>query len=58
VASLVASGTLSILLGILTFMNYPEASLFTLGLFLAIELFSSGVSLIALSLDRRRQADA
>jgi uncharacterized membrane protein HdeD (DUF308 family) len=55
---LVASGMLSIVLGILIFRNYPEASLVTLGLFLAIELLSNGVSLIALSFDRRRQADA
>ncbi|MBC9246531.1 DUF308 domain-containing protein [Paracoccus sp. 11-3] len=43
------SGLLSLLLAIMIFGNFPAAALSILGILLAIELISSGVSMIALS---------
>lgn len=43
------SGVLSLLLAIMIFGNFPASALSILGILLAVELISSGVSMIALS---------
>lgn len=43
------SGLISIALAILIFSGYPESSIYTLGVLLAIELISNGVSLMMYS---------
>ncbi len=50
------SGLVSIVLAILIFTNFQEAATVLLGVMLAIELISNGVSLIALSLFRKPAA--
>lgn len=50
---LVVSGVLSLVLGGMIFANWPQSAAVVLGLFLAIELISNGVSLIVLSLVRK-----
>lgn len=50
---LVVSGLLSLVLGGMIFANWPQSAAVVLGLFLAIELISNGVSLIVLSLVRK-----
>ncbi|MFO8153079.1 HdeD family acid-resistance protein [Guyparkeria sp.] len=50
---LIFSGGLSILLAVMIFSNFPWSSAVVLGVFLAIELISNGVSMIFVSLDRR-----
>mgnify|MGYP001058388473 CR=1 FL=1 len=47
------SGLVSIALAVMIFANFPWSSLGVLGIFLAIELISNGVSLIFFALDRR-----
>jgi len=50
---MILSGALSIILGIMIFSNFPQSAAVVLGAFLAIELISNGVSLIALSFARK-----
>ena len=50
---LVFSGVLSLALAAMIFANYPYSSAVVLGLFLAVDLISNGVSLIVLGLARR-----
>lgn len=50
---LIVSGALSVLLGLMIFANWPQSAVVVLGLFLAVELISNGVSLIVLSLTRK-----
>lgn len=47
------SGIISIALAVMIFTNFPWSSGAVLGVFLAIELISNGVSLIFVALDRR-----
>lgn len=55
---MVISGTLSIVLSAMIFSNYPWSGAVVLGVFLAVELISNGVSLIVVSLDRREAEPA
>ncbi|GAA0300726.1 HdeD family acid-resistance protein [Rhodovulum strictum] len=55
---LVVSGLLSIVLSAMIFANYPWSSAVVLGVFLAVELISNGVSMIYLALDRRAPKNA
>lgn len=55
---LILAGLVSIVLSIMIFTNFPYASVVVLGLFLAIELISNGVSMIFLALDRRAPGQA
>ncbi len=50
---LMISGLVSVLLAILVFANFPESAAVLLGLLLAIELLSDGVSMVALALMRK-----
>ena len=50
---MVSSGALSIILAMMIFSNFPQSAAMVLGVYLAIELISNGVSLIAISLARR-----
>ncbi|MDO5604565.1 MAG: DUF308 domain-containing protein [Paracoccus sp. (in: a-proteobacteria)] len=50
---MILSGALSLILGLMIFANWPQSAVVVLGLFLAIELISNGVSLIILSLTRK-----
>ena len=52
------AGVISLALGIMIFANFPESSVYILGVFLAIELLSNGVSLIFLALDQRKGTTA
>lgn len=53
--AMILSGALSIILAIMIFANFPRSAVVVLGLLLAIELISNGVSLIALSLARKSE---
>ncbi|WP_120499571.1 HdeD family acid-resistance protein [Roseovarius sp. EL26] len=53
---LILSGVISLLLGGMILSNFPQSATVVLGLFLAIELISNGVSLIVLSLGSRKAA--
>ncbi|MFV0493373.1 MAG: HdeD family acid-resistance protein [Pseudorhodobacter sp.] len=50
---LVLSGLVSLALGVMIFANFPESAAVILGIFLGVELLSSGISLIVLSLSRK-----
>lgn len=50
---MILSGVLSLILGIMIFANWPMSAAVVLGIFLAIELISNGISLIMLSLTRK-----
>jgi uncharacterized membrane protein HdeD (DUF308 family) len=50
---LVISGALSLLLAAMILTNFPYSAAVTLGIFLAVELISNGVTLIVIALDRR-----
>lgn len=50
---LILAGIVSIVLSVMIFSNFPESSFFVLGVLLAIELISNGVSMIFVALDRR-----
>jgi len=56
--AMILSGVLSIILGIMIFSNFPQSAVVVLGVFLAIELISNGVSLIVLSLTRKSETTA
>lgn len=47
------NGLIALLLGILIVANWPEASLFIIGLFVGIDLFFAGLAYIALGLSAR-----
>lgn len=55
---LILSGAISLILGIMIFSNWPQSAAVVLGLFLAVELISNGVSLIVLSLSRKSGEEA
>ena len=50
---LLVAGIVSIALAGMIFANYPWSGAVVLGIFLAVELISNGVSLVFLALDRR-----
>lgn len=50
---LILAGALSLVLGLMILTNFPYSSAVVLGLFLAVELLSTGVSLVFIALDRR-----
>jgi len=50
---LVVAGIVSIVLSVMIFSSFPWSGAVVLGIFLAIELISNGVSLIFVALDRR-----
>ena len=52
--TLLVSGLLSFVLAVLIFVDFPQSANVILGLFLAIELLSNGISLIALGMARSR----
>ena len=54
---LAIAGVLAIVMSIMIMNNFPQSSTVVLGLFLAVDLISNGVSLIMLSLIRRKEAD-
>lgn len=55
---MILSGAISIVLGIMILANFPQSAAIVLGIFLAIELISNGVSLIVLSLTRKSETAA
>lgn len=55
---LILSGVISLILGIMIFANWPQSAAVVLGIFLAVELISNGVSLIVLSLSRKSGEEA
>lgn len=55
---LIVAGLLSIALSIMIFSNFPWSSAVVLGVFLAIELVSNGISMIFVALDRRKPENA
>jgi len=55
---LLIAGVISLAIGSLIFANFPEASSITLGILLAIELISNGISLIAYAFVRRSSVGA
>ncbi|MGL4311962.1 MAG: HdeD family acid-resistance protein [Paracoccaceae bacterium] len=52
------AGGLSLLLGFMILSNFPQSAAVVLGMFLAIELLSNGVSLIVLALARKSGEEA
>lgn len=50
------SGALSILLGVLVYMKWPESGLWVIGLFVAIEMINQGVSSITIALAAKAAA--
>jgi uncharacterized membrane protein HdeD (DUF308 family) len=52
------SGLISALLGVLIFAQWPYSGFWVLGLFVAVELLSQGISCIALALAARQLPDA
>ena len=53
---LVIAGVISIVLGGMIFANLPQSSAVTLGILLAVELISNGVSMVLYALSRRSSA--
>lgn len=53
---LLLGGALSVILAIMIFSNFPSSALVVLGIMLAVELISNGVTLIALSSTREATA--
>ena len=51
--ALLLSGAISLLLGIMIFGNFPQSAVTLLGIFLAVELLSNGISLMILSFARK-----
>ena len=51
--AIVLSGTVSLLLGLMVLLNIPSSATIALGVILAIELLSNGVSLVSLSMHRK-----
>lgn len=54
--SVMISGILSLLLGIMTLSNFPQSAVVILGTLLAVELIFDGVALISLSIWRKSEA--
>ncbi len=50
---MIISAALSIVLALMIFSNFPQAAAVVLGIYLAIELISNGVSLIVIALARK-----
>ena len=50
---LILSGAVSLLLGAMIMSNFPQSAALVLGVYLAVELISNGISLIVLSLARK-----
>ncbi len=55
---MVISGALSIILAMMIFSNFPQSAAVVLGVYLAIELISNGVALIAIALARKSETSA
>ena len=51
------SGAISLLLGAMILSNFPQSAALVLGVYLAVELISNGVSLIVLSLTRKSEPE-
>ncbi|RCW86655.1 HdeD family acid-resistance protein [Paracoccus lutimaris] len=54
---LILSGAVSLLLGAMIMSNFPQSAALVLGVYLAVELISNGVSLIVLSLARKSEPE-
>lgn len=52
---LIASGALSIILAMMIFSGFPASGLVVLGILLAVELISNGVSMVFVALSRRSE---
>lgn len=55
---MVTSSALSIILAMMIFFNFPHSAAVVLGVYLAIELISNGVALIAIALARKSETSA
>lgn len=55
---LILSGAISLLLAVMILANFPQSAVVVLGIFLAVELISNGISLIVLSLARKSGEEA
>ncbi|QPM89716.1 HdeD family acid-resistance protein [Pseudooceanicola algae] len=54
---MILSAVVSIVLAVMILTNFPQSALVVLGIYLGIELISTGVSLIAISLTRKKQEE-
>ncbi len=54
---LIISGVLSLVLGAMILSNFPKSAALVLGIYLAVELISNGISLIVLALARKSQGE-
>ena len=54
---LILSGAVSLLLGAMILSNFPQSAALVLGVYLAVELISNGISLIVLSLARKSEPE-
>ena len=54
---LILSGAISLLLGAMIMSNFPQSAALVLGVYLAVELISNGISLIVLSLARKSEPE-
>lgn len=54
---LILSGAVSLLLGAMILSNFPQSAALVLGIYLAVELISNGISLIVLSLMRKSETE-
>lgn len=55
---MIISGALSIVLAMMIFSNFPQSAAVVLGVYLAIELISNGVSLVVIALARKSNTSA
>lgn len=56
--AMILSGSVSIILSLMIFSNFPQSAVVVLGLYLAIELISNGISMIVLSVSRKSETTA
>jgi len=56
--AMILSGSVSIILSLMIFSNFPQSAVVVLGLYLAIELISNGISMIVLSVSRKSEITA